>query len=145
MKLRCRICKMSCLVLGIIKNGIWKFCLVWLWHKCVSRWFFVTAKTLHNFLTNIIALSPCAKLTKQIKHTLYLWQGAQLSQSFDSIEELVIEVNTNLYKLKINVNVCFYFSNRFEVMFGPSYDGIVVHSFKNKVGEYLERMARYYR
>ena len=51
----------------------------------------------------------------------------------------------NLSKLKINSNVYFYFSNRFEVMFGPSYDGIVVHSFKNKVGEYLERMARYYR
>ena len=31
---------------------------------------------------------------------------------------------------------------RFDVMFGPSYDGIVVHTFKNKVGEYLERMAR---
>ena len=35
------------------------------------------------------------------------------------------------------------FSNRFATEFGPSYDGIVVHSFKNKVGEYLERMARY--
>ena len=33
--------------------------------------------------------------------------------------------------------------NRFDTAFGPSYDGIVVHSFKNKVGEYLERMARY--
>ena len=29
------------------------------------------------------------------------------------------------------------------MVFGPSYDGIVVHTFKNKVGEYLERMARY--
>ncbi|XP_023324105.1 neuroligin-4, X-linked [Eurytemora carolleeae] len=33
--------------------------------------------------------------------------------------------------------------NRFLTDYGPSYDGIVVHSFKNKVGEYLERMARY--
>jgi hypothetical protein len=32
--------------------------------------------------------------------------------------------------------------NRFDTLYGPSYDGIVVHSFKNKVGEYLERMAR---
>ena len=36
-----------------------------------------------------------------------------------------------------------FISTRFDVMFGPSYDGIVVHTFKNKVGEYLERMARY--
>ena len=26
-----------------------------------------------------------------------------------------------------------FFSNRFEVLFGPSYDAIVVHTFKNKV------------
>jgi hypothetical protein len=37
-------------------------------------------------------------------------------------------------------NMC---RNRFDTVFGPSYDGIVVHSFKNKVGEYLERMARW--
>ena len=41
----------------------------------------------------------------------------------------------------VDFNVIF-FSTRFDVMFGPSYDGIVVHTFKNKVGEYLERMAR---
>ena len=42
----------------------------------------------------------------------------------------------------VDFNVIFIISTRFEVMFGPSYDGIVVHTFKNKVGEYLERMAR---
>ena len=35
-----------------------------------------------------------------------------------------------------------FFSNWFNVDFGPSYDGIVAHTFKNKVVEYLERMAR---
>ena len=42
-----------------------------------------------------------------------------------------------------NFKIFSIFSNRFDVIFGPSYDGIVVHSFSNKVGEYLERMARY--
>ena len=57
---------------------------------------------------------------------------ASFAKSFDTIV---------INRPSVDFNFIF-FSTRFDVMFGPSYDGIVVHTFKNKVGEYLERMAR---
>ena len=43
----------------------------------------------------------------------------------------------------ISIIIIIIFSNRFEVLFGPSYDAIVVHTFKNKVWFKLIKSSLY--
>ena len=73
---------------------------------------------------------------------MYLPAPVYLEMSLNIEASSAESFDTNVInRPSVDFNVIFS-STRFDVMFGPSYDGIVVHTFKNKVGEYLERMAR---
>jgi len=87
------------------------------------------------------ALSPWARATNP--HNTSKGLAAALNCPTSPPHNMVRCLRDTSVRELLNASQSLQSSNRFEVLFGPSYDAIVVHTFKNKVGEYLERMARY--
>ena len=121
------------------------------WWQCsllISFFLFLGMLFHRVILMSGSALSPWAVVTDPTKTTLEVAKAFNCSTTTTSEGDASSNSRTllqclravPLYKL---MKASSRPSSPFNPIWGPSYDGVVVHSFKHRMRDYLERMARY--